>query len=148
MTKMRICLAVSVVLNIFLLGAVSGGAAWVNFGHKMILAGSLRVAGAELAADQRRAFRTALRQARASVADRAAAARDARGRAADLLRQPQVDQNALNATLDEARSAEFAVRTSIEKRAVEFVSTLPPDSRAHLADAIDERAAKAARRGR
>lgn len=148
MKKIRIGLAISIVLNIFLLGAVTGGVAWLNFGHRMILAGSLRVAGADLPADQRRAFRTALRQARAGVSDQTTAARDARRRAADLLRQPRVDQAALLSALDEARVAEFAVRTAIEKRAADFAAGMPVESRTRLANAIDDRAEKAAKRGR
>jgi uncharacterized membrane protein len=146
MNKMRISLAISLVLNIFLIGAVSGGAAWLNFGQRMILAGSLRVAGAELPEEQSRAFRQALRQARASEHDQVSKTRDARARAANLLRQPEVDQQALLGALDEARAADFAVRSAVEKRAVEFASSLSAEDRNRLADAIGERGRRAVRR--
>ena len=148
MTKMRIGFFISVVLNIFLVGALSGGAAWLNYGHRMIFAGSLRIAGSELPAPERRAFRAALRQARDDISDQIGNARNARAEAAELLVQPTLDTAEIMAALDKARIADFAVRAAIEKRAVVFAATLSKEDRAKLADAIRERIRRGIQNGR
>ena len=67
-------------------------------------------------------------------------ARGAKSRAADLLRQPVVDQAAVLAALDQARTADMAVRAAVERRAVAYAATLPAADRAKLADAMTRRA--------
>jgi uncharacterized membrane protein len=148
MTKMRTVLGLSVALNLFLLGAIGGGVAWMNFGPRMIPAGSLRVAGSELPADQRRAFRQALRQARASMNEQLLTARQARAAAAELVKAAELDQAALRVVLEEARNADFKVRSAVEEEALNFVATLSQDDRRRLADAIDARNERMSRRRR
>lgn len=138
--RLRLALAVSVVVNLFLAAALIAGYASLRSGGRMIAAGSLRIAGSELPAAERRPFRQALRQARRAMHPTALAGRAARAEAAELLRQPVVDQARVLAALDRARAADLAVRAAVEARAVTFAATLPPADRATLAGAMERRA--------
>lgn len=140
MSKLRIALIVSFILNLFLTGALIAGIVSLRSGGRMINAGSLRIAGAELPAAQRRPFRMALRQARRAMRPIILDSRDAKAVAAALLRQPTVDQAAVMVALDRARAADMAVRAAVERRAVSYAATLPPADRAKLADALQRRA--------
>lgn len=142
MGKLRTWLIVSVTLNLFLAAAVIAGFISLRTGGHMINAGSLRIAGAELPADERQPFRRALRQARREMRPAIMAARAARTEAAALLLQPTIDQAAVIAALDRARAADAAVRAAVERRAVAYAATLPPADRAKLADAMQRRANK------
>ena len=140
MSKLRIALIVSVLLNLFLAGALIAGALSIRSGGRMINAGSLRIAGAELPQAERQPFRAALREARRAMRPTVIEARGAKARAADLLRQPVVDQPAVMAALDQARTADMAVRAAVERRAVAYAATLPAADRAKLAEAMTRRA--------
>lgn len=140
MKTIRVLLVVSLLLNLFLAGALIGGAAWLHGRQPMIQAGSLRIAGAELAPAQRRAFRATLHETRRSMRPVIQQSRAAKREAADLLRQPVVDQAAVLAALARARSADTAVRAAVEQSAVAFTATLPPADRARVADAMVDRA--------
>lgn len=140
MRTLRIALLVSVVLNLFLAGALAGGAAWLHSGRPFIAAGSLRIAGAELSRDQRRGFRAALREARRKMRPEVIESRAEKLKVAALLRQPVVDQPSIVAALDRARVADTAVRAAVETRAVAYAAQLPPADRAKLADAMESRA--------
>lgn len=140
MARLRIAFAISIVLNLFLAGALLAGYASLRAGKGMINAGSLRVAGAELPTAERRPFRHALRQTRRAMATTIKASREAKSEAAGLLGQPVVDQIAVLSALDRARAADIAVRTAVERRAVAFAAQLPSADRAKLADAMKKRA--------
>lgn len=139
MGKLRIAFIASLLLNLFLAGALTAG--WVSLGSngRMINAGSLRVAGTELPQPERQPFRAALREARREMRPTIMLSRRAKAEAASLLRQPTIDQAAVNAALDEARAADLAVRAAVERRAVVYAATLPPEDRAKLADAMQRR---------
>lgn len=140
MSKLRLGLVASIVLNLFLAGALVAGYASLRTGKRMLNAGSLRVAGAELPASERRPFRQALRQARQTQRSSIVASRAAKSRAAALLRETTVDQAAVLAELDRARAADMMVRAAVERRAVLFATRLPVADRAKLADAMERRA--------
>lgn len=142
MGKLRISLIVSVILNLFLAGALVAGFVSLRTGGRMINAGSLRIAGAELPVAERRPFRMALRQARRDMRPTVLGARAARAEAASLLRRPTIDQAAIIAALDRARDADTQVRAVVERRAVAYAATLPSEDRAKLADAMQRRADK------
>ncbi|WP_242187147.1 periplasmic heavy metal sensor [Sphingomonas sp. CARO-RG-8B-R24-01] len=142
MGKLRIVLAASIILNLFLAGALVAGIISLRSGARMINAGSMRIAGAELPLSERRPFRTALRQVRRAMHPTLVEARTAKAEAAMLLRQPVVDQTAVTAALDRARVADMAVRAAVERRAVVYAATLPTEDRGKLADAIQRRASK------
>jgi len=143
MGKLRIALIASFILNLFLAGALLAGIVSLRSGARMINAGSMRIAGAELPLSERRPFRMALRQARRAMRPTLADARAAKAQAAMLLRQPVIDQAAVVAALDRARADDMAVRAAVERRAVAYAATLPPADRAKLADAMQRRANRA-----
>lgn len=143
MSKLRVALIVSVILNLFLASALVAGIISVQSGGRMINAGSLRIVGAELPAAERRPFRQALRQARRAMRSTIIASRKDKTTAATLLRQPTIDQAAIIAALDRASTADRAVRAAVERRAVAYAATLPQADRAKLADAIERRANRA-----
>jgi len=143
-TRLRMGLIASVILNLFLAGALIAGYASLRSGKRMIAAGSLRVAGVELPVDERRAFRRALRETRRAMRPTILASRAAKAEAADLLRRPAVDQAAVLAALARARIADADVRAALERRAVSFAAGLPPADRARLADAMRGRGNRAA----
>lgn len=142
MGKLRILLIVSVILNLFLAGALVAGVFSLRSGGRTINAGSLRIAGSELPSAERRSFRIALRQARRAMRPTLMDARAARIEAATLLRQPTIDQAAIIVALNRARAADMAVRAAVERRAVAYAATLPQPDRAKLADAMQRRANK------
>lgn len=132
--------AASLVLNVFLIGAVAGGAGWLigksNPGY------SLESAGGKLPAADRKVFRQALREvrreSRAVILDGQAARREA----ANLLQQPTLDTAALAAALERARNADVTIRTRLEQRIVEFAASSSPQDRQLLADALLRRAGR------
>ncbi len=140
MSRLRLALAVSVIFNLFLAGALIAGLVSLRTRGPMINAGSLRVAGAELPNAERRPFRMALREARRAMRPTIVASRAAKAEAATLLQRPDVDQAAVNAALDRARTADMAVRAAVERRAVAYAATLPLADRATLAAAMTRRA--------
>jgi uncharacterized membrane protein len=142
MSKLRIALAISIVLNLFLAGALASGFLTLRSGNRMINAGSLRIAGSELPVTVRRSFRAALREARQSMRPTIEESRAAKGQAAMLLRQPVLDQAGVLAALDRARTADFAVRAAVERRAVVYAAGLSPADRVTLADAMKRRSNK------
>lgn len=142
MNKLRIAFAVSILLNLFLAGALIAGYVSLRTGSRMINAGSLRIAGAELPVSLRKPFRVALRGTRRSMRSTIVEARTAKAEAAALLRQPVIDQAAVMASLDRARAADMAVRAAVERRAVAYTAALPPGDRKTLADAMQRRASK------
>lgn len=142
MTKLRVAFAVSLILNVFLAGALIAGYVSLRTGTRMINAGSLRIAGAELPVSVRKPFRAALRDVRRSMRPTILQSRAEKARAAMLLRQPVIDQGAVNAALDRARAADMAVRAAVERRAISYAADLPLADRAKLADALRERGGK------
>jgi uncharacterized membrane protein len=142
MTKLRVALAASLILNVFLAGALIAGYVSLRTGTRMINAGSFRIAGAKLPVSVRKPFRAALRDVRRSMRRTILQSRAEKAQAAMLLRQPVIDQAAVNAALDRARAADMAVRAAVERRAVSYAADLPLADRAKLADALHERGGK------
>jgi len=126
--------AASLVLNVFLIGAVAGGAGWLigrsNPGY------SLESAGGRLPADDRKAFRQALREVRRELRQVILDGQQARRDAAALLQQPTLDANALAAALERARNADATIRARLEQRIVEFAAASSPQDRSLLAEAL------------
>ncbi len=133
---LRILCAVSILLNLFLIGGGIGALTWL---HTRPAVAGLRAAGGDLPRDQRRVFRSALRDARLEMRPTALAGRQARADAAALLRAPTLDQAALNAALARIRAADVAIRTHVEERAVVVAGTFSPADRAILADGMQKK---------
>lgn len=138
----KIALTLSILINIFLVAGIVGGVLWLRAAHPLMGAGSIRIAGAELAKPQRRAFRATLRAARQEARPLAVADRQAREQAAAVMRAAMLDQPALAAALGRVRDADIALRGRIESRAVAFVATLPQADRAKLAEGLMRRSGK------
>lgn len=137
--SLRIVCLVSVLLNIFL---VAGGiAAFTRLQIKppMIGAGAMRIAGADLPREERKALRQTLRAARREVQPMVQDNHARRDEAARLLSAPVVDQPALLAALQKVREGDAALRAHVEERAVPFIATLPQADRAKLAESLQRR---------
>ena len=135
MGRMRVLVVASLLLNLFLAGALIGGTVWLKVRHRMIAAGAMRVIGSELPRDERRAFRTNLRQARASVRPLIVDSNTAKAEAARLLSEPVPKAVAIKASLAQARANDARVRAIVEDRAVDFAATLPQADRQSIANA-------------
>jgi len=133
---MRIALAASILLNVFLIAAAVGGAVWLHSRPRIVAAGSLRFLGDDFPTTQRRAFMRGLRETRRTLRPIALDARQARSDAADQLRRPELDEAALSAALERLRNDEIKIRTAIETRAVALAAALPLKERQKLAEAV------------
>jgi uncharacterized membrane protein len=131
----RVPLAISIVLNVFLLGALIGGTVWLEL-SKPHPAGTLQSAIQKLPEPELSDLRHALRDVRRDLRPTMIESRQARRDAADLLQQPKVDTVALLAALDRARTADIAIRTKLEQRIVEFAATSSPQIRQLLAEGL------------
>ncbi|MEI9420364.1 periplasmic heavy metal sensor [Mesorhizobium sp. Cs1299R1N1] len=139
MSMGRNLIIASVVLNVFLAGALAGGAVWIRSG-KSGQGYSLEAAGGRLPDQERMLFRKALREVRRESRQVILDGQQARREAADLLRQPVVDTAALSAALERARNADIAVRTRLEQRIIEFAAAGSAADRAVLAEGLARRA--------
>jgi uncharacterized membrane protein len=139
--RFKVALAISVLLNVFLLGAIGGGAyRW--FAVERTAAAQprgLRFAADGLDGEQRRQFLQGLRAARRAAAEDMEAAREGRHQVEQLLRQPRFDREQLAAALARTREADVAVRGRLEGSVVDFAATLSPGEREKLADALVQR---------
>ena len=138
MSTGRNLLIASVVVNVFLAGALAGGAVWIRSG-KPAQGYSLEAAGGRLPDQQRTLFRKALREVRQESREIIRDGQQARREAADLLRQPVLDTAALSAALERARNADVTVRTRLEQRIVEFAAAAPTEDRNMLAEGLARR---------
>lgn len=139
-------LAASLALNVFLAGALGGGA-WRWWSTERAPAAataqapqrSLRHAADELGADRRRAFRLGLRDARREVQPQIELARENRREVLRLVAAAQLDKEALAAALARVRAADAAVRARLEDSVVEFAASLGPEDRRRFADGLQRR---------
>ena len=139
-TRLKTLLIVSVVLNVFLLGAIAGGTyRWMEKQKADVIAQQrgLRFAAAELPEARRDQLRDALRQTRRDSLPLIIGARSGRLDVVQALAAPQFDRNALDAALARTREADVAVRARVEGTVAEFASTLTPDERLKLVDALE-----------
>ena len=140
-------LVASLVLNVFIVGTVAGGAArwwWAerSVGAAEPTRSSLRNAADDLPAEQRRSFLIGLRNARRAVAEPLQAAREGRREVLRLLREPRFEADAVTQTLARTRAADMAARERFEAAVVDFASTLSPPERQKLADGLARRNAQ------
>ncbi|MCF6102318.1 MULTISPECIES: periplasmic heavy metal sensor [Mesorhizobium] len=138
--SIRILLAVSLALNVFVLGAAAGaGYIWQAQQGQRDRAGDqrgLRFAAAGLSPDQRKAFRQALAEARRQSAADIEAARVGREAVARLIEAEPIDAAAVNETLASVRQADMALRGRLEQAIVTFATGLTPADRARLVDGL------------
>jgi uncharacterized membrane protein len=140
-TRLKTLLIVSLVLNIFLLGAIAGGTyRWMAKQKADVVAQQrgLRFAAAELSGDRQDQLRQSLRQTRRESLQEIIDARAGRIAVVQALAAPQFDRAALDAALARTRAADVAVRAQVEATVAEFASTLTPDERLKLVDALEQ----------
>jgi uncharacterized membrane protein len=143
----KIALVASLVLNVFLLGAIAGGA-WQWFASRSHTAQTaqtdaqqhaLRFAAQDLSAQRQQEFAAALKEARRDGRPLTRAGRDARRDVLRLLAAPQLDRPALDAALARTRDADGALRARVEQGVADFAATLSPDERAKFAQSLTQR---------
>jgi uncharacterized membrane protein len=140
----KMLLAASLALNIFILGAAAGaGYMWWQARERPQAEAQrgLRFAAAELSPEQRRAFRQALAEARRRAADDTATARTSREAAARLLAAEPLNAAAVETELARVRAADMALRSRLEQAIVGYAATLSPADRERLVDGLRGRGA-------
>jgi len=140
--SLKLLCIVSLVLNIFLLGAIAGGAYRWLAGASSVAAAQprgVRFAAEELSNERQKQFRLALRQARRDAAPLIESARDGRQQVAGLLGAPQFDRSAVEAALAQTRASDTALRARVEDAVVGFAATLTPQERVAFVDALTHR---------
>ena len=139
-------LIVSLVVNVFVVGAVAGGAARWWLAERSVAAAEpprgLRHAADDLAAEQRRSFLLGLRNARRAVAEPLQTAREGRQEVLRLMREPRFEAEAVAQTLARTRAADIAARERFEAAVLDFAATLSPAERQKLADGLARRSAQ------
>jgi len=134
----------SVLLNVFLLGAIAGGA-WRWFavhGEPQAQPAqrvALRFATEELSAQRQQQFVEALKSSRREGRQYAREGRDGRREVLDLLAASQLDRNAIDAALARTRTADSALRAQIESGVVDFAATLTPEERVKFVEGLEKR---------
>ncbi|MGD9803125.1 MAG: periplasmic heavy metal sensor [Hyphomicrobiaceae bacterium] len=135
-------LAISLALNVFILGAVAGGAyMWHALDPAKVAENqrALRFAAQALPPAQRMGFRQALAAARRAAASDIETARQGRDALARLLSQDALDQAAIDAELTKIRSADMALRTRLEQAIIDFAESLTPAQRREFVDGLRQR---------
>ena len=141
MSRLKGWLAISLVLNIFLLGAVGGGFYRWQTRQQVVEPRGLRFAASELSKSRQDQFQFALREMRRDNYRHGVgrAARDGRADVIAALSAKPFDANALDAAPARTRDADIAVRTRIEAVVSNFAATLTPEERLKLVDALERR---------
>ena len=140
-------LLASLVLNIFLACGIAGGVwRWWMVERAGGPVGAvqprgLRYAADDMSAEQRKAFRTGLRDARREAAAPIQAARDGRQEVLRLLAEPEMDRAAVTAALARVREADTTARARVEGSVVEFAAGLSAGDRQKLASGLARRSA-------
>ena len=134
--------AVSLVLNVFLLGSIAGGAYWLSgpLAQKRTEAAQqrgIRFAAADLSPERQKQLREALRRTRRESLPLIRDARDGRIDLAHILAAQQFDRRALDDALARTREADLAVRARIEGTVADFAATLTPEERLKLVGAME-----------
>jgi uncharacterized membrane protein len=141
--SIRLLLAASLAVNIFVLGAAAGaGYMWRAQEVRRDAAGEqrgLRFAADGLSPEQRKAFRQALAEARRQSAADVEAARAGREEVARLIEAEPIDPAAINGALATIRQADMALRNRLEQAIVSFAAGLTPADRVRLVDGLRDR---------
>jgi uncharacterized membrane protein len=138
----KVVLMGSLVLNVFLLGAIAGGAyQWfaTREAHDALLAQqsrALRFAATPLSPERQKAFMDGLRNGRREGQPYAREGREGRRDVLRLLAAPQIDRSALDAALARTRQADGALRAQVESSVADFAASLTPEERATFAESL------------
>jgi uncharacterized membrane protein len=133
-------LIASLVLNVFLLGAIVGGAYQWFAAHgantSVAQQRALRFAAQPLSAGRQQAFVEALKDARRDGRQFAREGREGRRDVLRLLGAPQLDRPALDAALARTRAADTNLRAQVERGVADFAATLSPEERLAFAESL------------
>jgi len=137
----KIVLVASLVLNVFLLGAIAGGAyQWFAArGATTPLVAqqrALRFAAQTLSTERQKEFADSLKNGRREARQFAREAREGRREVLRLLAAPQLDRPALDAALARTRAADSNLRAQVESSVADFASGLSPEERVKFADSL------------
>ncbi|NPT56564.1 periplasmic heavy metal sensor [Paraburkholderia elongata] len=138
----KIALVASLVLNVFLLGAIVGGAYQWFAAHGAMTPAlaqqrtALRFAAETLPAERQKAFIDGLKSARREGRQFAREGREGRHEVLRLLAAPQFDRAALDAALARTREADSSLRAQVEGSVADFAATLSPEERVEFADSL------------
>ncbi|PRY06716.1 periplasmic heavy metal sensor [Paraburkholderia sp. BL25I1N1] len=140
----KVVLVASLVLNVFLVGAIVGGAyQWfaARGATAPVLAQqrALRFAAQTLSAERQKAFIDGLKDARREGRQYAREGREGRREVLRLLAAPQFDRAALDAALERTRQADSHLRAQVEGSVADFAATLSPEERVQFADSLKVR---------
>jgi len=132
-------LTVSVVLNVFLVGAIVGGTyKWMtrSAGSALAQQRALRFAASELSEARRAQFAAAIQQARRESQPLVDGGRAGRLDVIRTLSAPQFDPAALNEALARTRAADAALRARLEQTVAGFAGNLSFPERLKLVDTM------------
>ena len=139
----KIVLMASLVLNVFLLGAIVGGAYQWFAAHGrdrgVVVAQqrtALRFAAEPLPAERQKAFVDGLKNARRDGRQFAREGREGRRDVLRLLAAPQFDRTALDAAPARTREADSSLRAKVEDSVADFAATLSPEERVAFAESL------------
>ncbi|RKF45342.1 periplasmic heavy metal sensor [Paraburkholderia fungorum] len=142
----KIVLVASLVLNVFLVGAIVGGAYQWFAAHGALTPAqaqaqaqqrtALRFAAETLSAERQKAFLDGLKKARREGREFARDGREGRHEVLRLLAAPQFDRAALDAALARTREADSSLRAQVEGSVADFAATLSPEERVEFADSL------------
>lgn len=141
----RVVLVSSLVLNVFLIGGIAGGAYQWFVAHGQANAAvapssrALRFAAADLSTQRQNQFVDGLKAARRDAHQFALEGRDDRREVLRLLAAPQLDRVALDMALNRTREADIALRSRVEQSVADFAATLTPDERVTFAEGLKQR---------
>jgi uncharacterized membrane protein len=136
---LAILLGLSLVLNVFVVGAFVGVFFVHGFGVSPMgaqRANPLMDAASRLGPADRDAFRALMQDEVQREGPTALDARLARRQAAELMRQPTFDRAAAAAALDRARADDDQVRRAVESAMLDFAARLNQIDRTTLADGL------------
>ncbi len=147
---LKMGLALSLVLNMFLLMAVGGA---IAMRHQLMANGrgdrpnSIMRLTKDMPPESRKAMRQVLREAVVATMPDLKTAHDARIAAADSLAAAKPDRALIDSNLQRAREAEMRARAGMESAAVTYALTVSPDDRARIAESFRRPAPSAMRHG-
>ena len=134
-------LIASLVLNVFLVGAMAGGAyRWATNRPAPAVAArpqGLRAAAAELSDARKAQLRGALQQTRQANRPLIVGARAGRLDVLHALQAEPFDPAALDAALARTRTADVSLRARLEQTVAQFAADLTPDERIKLIDGME-----------
>lgn len=139
-SALRIALAISLTVNVFLLGAAVGAWFWQPSSQSPRQQDQgLAAAARALDPEKRQAFREMLSKARQDAQSDSQAARTARDTLARLLNEADLDRTSIEAALNTTRAADARVRARMEAAVIDFAAGLDPKDRAVLIDGLANR---------